>query len=277
MSWFATMFGGALGWSLGGPLGGLAGAALGSLLDKALEQSTTTTKTELCPRCGRPIPTVLGVDCPACSAERPEPSELARHQYAFFVATFSLLAKLAKADGVVTRPELDRIEDFMRRRLQLSREQRALAIAIFEQAKNRAFPVETLARQYLQLSAGRRELLYLMLQILFEVASADGHFHPAEQTLIDEVASIFGVTEQEYRALRASFVPQTGGDYALLGLTPEAGERELKAAYRRLAKEHHPDVAMAKGLPPEFVELAKRRFQDLGAAYERIKQARGLT
>ncbi|PWZ26848.1 Chaperone protein dnaJ 11, chloroplastic [Zea mays] len=43
--------------------------------------------------------------------------------------------------------------------------------------------------------------------------------------------------------------------YEVLGLRAGATGREIKAAYRRLARERHPDVATAPGAAAEFVRL----------------------
>ena len=56
----------------------------------------------------------------------------------------------------------------------------------------------------------------------------------------------------------------------------DASTAEVKKAYRKLASEYHPDKIIAKGLPEEFVELAHKRFQEIQAAWEEIRQARGL-
>src|SRR2546421_6468966 len=46
--------------------------------------------------------------------------------------------------------------------------------------------------------------------------------------------------------------------YKALGVSPSATEREIKAAYRKLSKQHHPDAN--KG--------SEERFKDISAAYD---------
>jgi molecular chaperone DnaJ len=51
--------------------------------------------------------------------------------------------------------------------------------------------------------------------------------------------------------------------YSLLGVRPDASEEEIKRAYRRLAREYHPDVSK----DPD----AEARFKEINAAYETLK------
>jgi DnaJ like chaperone protein len=53
----------------------------------------------------------------------------------------------------------------------------------------------------------------------------------------------------------------------VLGLAPGAPEAEIRAAYRRLVREHHPDRHMAGGTPPEFIRVAEARMATINAAY----------
>ncbi|MDO8838650.1 MAG: DnaJ C-terminal domain-containing protein [Parvibaculum sp.] len=54
--------------------------------------------------------------------------------------------------------------------------------------------------------------------------------------------------------------------YEILGLKPDAGNAEVKAAYRRLAKRLHPD-AMSEG----NAARQQARFQEVTAAYNQLK------
>jgi molecular chaperone DnaJ len=51
--------------------------------------------------------------------------------------------------------------------------------------------------------------------------------------------------------------------YEVLGVTREASQEEIKKAYRRLAREHHPDVNQGN---PE----AERRFKEINLAYQTL-------
>ena len=62
--------------------------------------------------------------------------------------------------------------------------------------------------------------------------------------------------------------------YEVLGVARDASADQIKKAYRKLMAQHHPDKLMAQGVPAEMLDVAKRRTQDIQAAYELIKQQR---
>ncbi len=51
--------------------------------------------------------------------------------------------------------------------------------------------------------------------------------------------------------------------YSVLGVSPTASEEEIKKAYKKLAKQYHPDVT---GNSPE----AEKKMQEINAAYDEV-------
>ena len=64
--------------------------------------------------------------------------------------------------------------------------------------------------------------------------------------------------------------------YAVLGLGRDASDAEVRAAWRRLVREHHPDRLIAQGVPEEMLKQANARLAAINAAYDRIAKERGL-
>ena len=64
--------------------------------------------------------------------------------------------------------------------------------------------------------------------------------------------------------------------YGILGLKRDASAEAIKAAYRKLTRESHPDRLMAQGLPQEFLDMATAKMATINAAYDRIARERGL-
>ena len=54
-------------------------------------------------------------------------------------------------------------------------------------------------------------------------------------------------------------------------MSPDADAAEIKKAYKKQMNQHHPDKLMSKGLPPEMLEMAKAKAQDIQAAYDMVK------
>ncbi|WP_419582212.1 DnaJ domain-containing protein, partial [Thiolapillus sp.] len=64
--------------------------------------------------------------------------------------------------------------------------------------------------------------------------------------------------------------------YAVLNISADASDAEVKKAYRRLTSQHHPDKLVAKGLPEEMMQIAAKKTHEIRQAYEIIKEARGF-
>ena len=62
----------------------------------------------------------------------------------------------------------------------------------------------------------------------------------------------------------------------MLGVTRDMDDAALKSAYRKLVREHHPDLLIAKGMPEEFVEVATERLARINAAWDRVSKERGI-
>lgn len=258
MGLMGSIFGGAVGLALGGPLGALAGAAIGHGVGEM-------------------------------SGRAAAPHEEA--QAAFFLSTFSLLARMAKADGRVSQEEIALVDRFMREQLRLSGENLEHARRVFRAAKDSPEPFGAYARQFAHVFAADASMRLSMLDLLARLAMADGRLHENERAHYREAAEAFGVPAADAERLLRQYGagPQPGRGrgaaagpgrdprpYAVLGVEPDADDAAVKARYRKMVAEYHPDKIVAKGLPEEFVDFAKQRFQEIQSAWEQIREERGL-
>ncbi len=263
MNWWGKLIAGTLGFVLGGPLGAALGLVIGHQFDKGLARLNGTT-----------------------------PDDHARVQLAFFTATFSVMGRLAKADGRVCEDEIGFARSVMNR-MALSEEQRRVAIGLFTQGKSPEFDLDGALAQFRRECRHRMQLLQMFMEIQLQAAYADGELNAAERDLLLHVSDSLGFSRHDFEHLDAlaRFARDFGGAapprqrapqeklheaYRILDVAPDASTDEVKRAYRRLMNQHHPDKLVAKGLPEEMVRLATEKTQEIKSAYEAIKASRGL-
>lgn len=202
----------------------------------------------------------------------------AEAQQIFFDNLFGMLAKLAKADGTVSQEEVHAIDQIMINQLRLDPLSRKRAIDIFQRAKQSPLTFDHYAGNMANTFRGNYQILQTVLAILFAVASADGRISPEEDALLKSASRIFGIADNTYGYTRSSFSQEQplGKYYSILQSSESDSDETIKANYRRLVKEYHPDKIQSKGLPPEFQSFAKEKFQEIQQAYEEIRKRRNL-
>ncbi len=254
MSWLGKMIGGTIGFALGGPIGAVAGAAFGhTFVDKREDEYLN-----------------------ALTGGQGGLSSNEEAQLIFFTAAFSMLAKICKADGQISEKEIQAVEAFMARDLQLDQEGQETAKRIFRQAIDSPEQFEGFAQQFYLVFKAQPNIIELMVDILLRVSTADGHMSPEEERMLLLAIHIFKVSERDYTRLKSKYVRVTNKYYALLKCDESASNEEIKKQYRILVREYHPDKIEAKGLPEEFIKFANDKFREIQDAYEHIKQERGL-
>ena len=195
-----------------------------------------------------------------------------QNDVAFTIGVIALSAKMAKADGIVSPMEVAAFKQVF----QTSPAEANHVARIFNLAKQDVAGYETYADQIAALLKDDKKLRQDVLEALMHVATADGGLHPSEDKFLRDVAHRFGFTESEYRFFRARFVVDNDNPYDVLKLSPEASSAEIKAQYRKLVTDNHPDKLMGRGVPAEFVEIATRKLAAINAAYDAIAKERGL-
>ncbi len=191
---------------------------------------------------------------------------------AFTIGVIALSAKMAKADGVVSPLEVEAFK----RAFQASPSEADNVKHIFGLAKQDVAGYEAYADQLAALLKDNKKLLQDVLEGLLHVATADGVLHPREDAFLADVATRFGFSESEFRFFRARFVKDNCNPYDVLKIAPQATNEEIKAQYRKLVLDNHPDRLMGRGVPTEFVDIATRKLAAINAAYDTIARERGL-
>ena len=246
MSIWGKVIGGVAGFAVGGPLGALLGAVAGHALDRSRGQQRQGSS----------------------------PSSIETRQTAFTVAVIVLSAKMAKADGTVTRDEINTFKTIFN----ISSEEIRDVGRLFDEARQDAEGFEPYAAQIGEMFAHEPAVLESLLGGLFQIALADGVVQPSELEFLQKVAVEFRFPPATFERIKAVHLEDDQETpYEILGVSRNASDKEVKSAYRTLILENHPDKLIAKGMPQEFIDLANEKMAQINGAYEKIENERALS
>ena len=246
MSIWGKVIGGVAGFAIGGPFGALLGAYAGHAVDRARGRAGGATATA----------TVTA------TADR---------QVAFTMAVIVLGAKMAKADGRVTRDEIAAFRQIFH----IPPAEMKEVGKLFNAAAEDATGFEPYARQIADMFAHEPAVLEELLGGLFHIAKADGTVHTGELEYLRQVGAILGFEGHAFESIRSQHMGAAAADpYEVLGLTRDATDAEVKTAYRKRSREYHPDTLIAQGLPQEFIDLATEKMAAINTAHDRIGKER---
>ncbi len=234
---YAKWIGGGLGWAFGGPIGGILGFMFGSMVGGSGMTNGQLGQT----RAGD-----------------------------FNVSLLILTAAVMKADGKVTRSELDYVKQFISNNFGAARAPEY--VKILGELIKKDFNLQDVSSQIKQNMGYSSRLM--LLQFLFGTALADGQSHQNEIDVIQTIASFLGISNRDYDSIKAMFIKDTNSAYKILEISPDATNDELKKAYRELAKKYHPDKVSHLG--EEIKKAAEVKIVELNAAYEAVKDERGM-
>lgn len=238
MNWKSIFFGG-LGWVLAGPIG----AILGSILGSSLFDNEIGTKN---------------------SKQQQENN--------FLLSFLVLIASVMKADQRILRSELAVVKTWLKNSFG---EEKALAyLKILKDLLEKEYDELVMARQIMQNTSYSSRLM--IVQLLLDIAHADGEFSPEESKMINAIAQTMQITTQDYQSLLSIFEKQIDKDWAykVLEIEPSATNDEVKKAYRKMAMKYHPDKV--NNLGNDIKQKATEKFRSINEAYETIKKQRNI-
>lgn len=242
MAIWGKIVGGAAGFALGGPIGALIGAGVGHAVDRV--------------------------------AFNERVDEESATKITFTIGVIALSAKMAKADGEVT---LDEVAAF-KKLFKVPRHEERNVDRVFDLARRATAGYEAYAQQIASLFETRSQILEDLLDALFQIAGADGVYHPCEIEYLEKVAHIFGFGEADIDRIKARHMGlDKASPYMILGIDADVSDGELKKHYKQLVRETHPDRMIAQGVPEEFISVATERLAAINAAYDKVAKSRGLT
>jgi len=237
MSIWGSLLGGVIGFSFGGPFGALLGSFLGGKIS-GLNSSKTIGNQQ-------------------------------NSQEVFALSLIILSAKLSKADGHVSKEELIAVKD----KLQIPDSEIDQVAKIFNKAKDESTGYEPYAKQIAEIFRGNLNVLEEVINILFYIAEADGHVSNDEETMIANIAYIFGLSQKQYQSIKESRKTSDKlNPYIVLESQPTDDLKTIRKNYIKLSKEHHPDLLISKGVPVEVINESKNKMRSINAAWDQVQK-----
>lgn len=233
---------------------------------------------------GGPLGALLGAVA-GNSIEKKIKAPAQKRAMVFSASAAAILAKMAKADGLVTPDEIASVEAAFNR-LGFDQTTRDYAVNVFRRAKDDHHSIYEYATEFAGAvdSVQVRELFY---ELLWDLACADGVVSSYELTILKRIPNSLKIRSEwfdiHYRermtsSRRDSYhsVDPLAEAYRTLGVESNASDDAVKKAYRDLAKQNHPDILRAKGLPEELIGKATEKMSRINEAWSKVKEARGL-
>ena len=237
MSIWGSLLGGVIGFSFGGPFGALLGSFLGGKISR-LNSSKTIGNQQ-------------------------------NSQEIFALSLIILSAKLSKADGHVSKEELIAVKD----KLRIPDSEIDQVAKIFNKAKDESTGYEPYAKQIAEIFRDNINVLEEVINILFYIAEADGHVSNDEETMIANIAYIFGLSQKQYQSIKESRKTSDKlNPYIVLESQPTDDLKTIRKNYIKLSKEHHPDLLISKGVPVEVINESKNKMRSINAAWDHVQK-----
>ena len=237
MSIWGSLLGGVIGFSFGGPFGALLGSFLGGKISRLNSSKTIGNQQNT--------------------------------QEIFALSLIILSAKLSKADGHVSKEELIAVKD----KLQIPDSEIDQVAKIFNKAKDESTGYEPYAKQIAEIFRDNINVLEEVINILFYIAEADGNVSNDEETMIANIAYIFGLSQKQYQSIKESRKTSDKlNPYIVLESQPTDDLKTIRKNYIKLSKEHHPDLLISKGVPVEVINESKNKMRSINAAWDQVQK-----
>jgi DnaJ like chaperone protein len=283
MRWGGKVVGALIGFATGlGPVGAIVGLVIGHAYDE---------------RMGSEVDDAPAADAHAVSAT-------------FFRSAFEVMGCVAKADGRVSEQEIAAARQIFRQ-FRLDEAKTREAIDCFNRGKQPDFSLDAALAGLRRACGDRHDLLRVFLEVQMRAALLGSGMQGPTRAVLGRIAQALGVSGLEFAHLEAVLRLQGYGGYAYAGsagsaggagygadpggapgarprpdllreayevleVSPDASDADVKRAYRRQMSQNHPDKLVARGLPESMLEMAKQKTQAIQAAWERVREARGL-
>lgn len=202
----------------------------------------------------------------------------------------SLLAKVAKSDGRVSELEARLITQVLDDLSQKVSGVREYLKEVYNSQKENVDNAYETARNYKRAFNLNYDTCVARLTFFLNLAYIDGEFNKSEQDVIRNIAYGFGIDKETLDEIIFKFdsfygsrfgvdhdeISQENDAFEVLGLSKNASLEEVKARYKELVRQYHPDILMGRGESKEVIERSTKKLQEINEAYGRLKEKFGV-
>ena len=202
----------------------------------------------------------------------------------------SLLAKVAKSDGRVSELEARLITQVLDDLSQKVSGVREYLKEVYNSQKENVDNAYETARNYKRAFNLNYDTCVARLTFFLNLAYIDGEFNKSEQDVIRNIAYGFGIDKETLDEIIFKFdsfygsrfgadhdeMSQENDAFEVLGLSKNASLDEVKARYKELVRQYHPDILMGRGESKEVIERSTKKLQEINEAYGRLKDKFGV-
>ena len=205
----------------------------------------------------------------------------------------SLLAKVAKSDGRVSELEarlITQVLDDLSQKVSVVSGVREYLKDVYNSQKENVDNAYETARNYKNAFNLNYDICVARLTFFLNLAYIDGEFNKSEQDVIRNIAYGFGIDKETLDEIIFKFdsfygsrfeanpdeMVQEKDAFEVLGLSKNASLEEVKARYKELVRQYHPDILMGRGESKEVIERSTKKLQEINEAYGRLKEKFGV-
>ena len=205
----------------------------------------------------------------------------------------SLLAKVAKSDGRVSELEarlITQVLDDLSQKVSGVSGVREYLKKVYNSQKENVDNAYETARNYKRAFNLNYDTCVARLTFFLNLAYIDGEFNKSEQDIIRNIAYGFGIDKETLDEIIFKFdsfygsrfgadhdeISQENDAFEVLGLSKNASLEEVKARYKELVRQYHPDILMGRGESKEVIERSTKKLQEINEAYGRLKEKFGV-
>lgn len=213
--------------------------------------------------------------------------DLMNHEAGLLVA---LIAKVAKADGSVCELEAQMLKHTfsdISRHFENSEEIREKLKQIYSKEKESFDNTVEICEKLYKITKNSYQKRIKIIEYLLNLAFIDKEFSQTEFMIAEDIATALKIKRTDFENLVNSFENfykeqkqnqeiSLDKAYEVLESSEKDDNNTLKKNYRKLVKQHHPDIVAGRGESQNIIDEATRKLQEINEAYELIKKHRGI-